>query len=286
MIRAVLVVIMHEFFASSVIQGALFPTALIAVVTASMSVMVLAHRLSFLTVGVSHASLAGLGIAVTLSLPLLPTATFISCLLAMLLAWMPRNEGISEDTGTGLLFAGSMALGIVLLSRVSQSEVNIFGLLFGDILTVNPDESLWLSFVGAVIVLLLAIFARRWWSIAFDPVTASASGLAVGPLRILLYATVGMSVMMCVKLAGIVLTTGMMVLPAATAWFWGRSLPGLWALSVAVALSGSFIGLYISYVWDWPSGATVVLILCLMFIVSWGILWIKKLLGKRRLKLE
>lgn len=277
---------LHDFLTSPVIHGALLPAGLIAVVTASMSVMILAHRLSFLTVGVSHASLAGLGLAVTLSLPLLPTATFISCILAVLLAWMPKSDGISEDTGTGLLFAGSMALGIVLLSRVSQSEVNLFSLLFGDILTVNPDEYRWLAFVAVVIILLLLIFARRWWSIAFDPVTAAASGLAVGPLRILLYATVGMTVMMCVKLAGIVLTTGMLVLPAATAWFWGRSLSILWAISMIVALTGTYLGLYLSYVQDWPSGATVVLMLCCMFMLSWGISWLKKEHGKKQLEQE
>ncbi|MDQ6976240.1 MAG: metal ABC transporter permease [Mariprofundaceae bacterium] len=274
---------LHDFLTSPVIHGALIPAGLIAVVTASMSVMILAHRLSFLTVGISHASLAGMGLAVTLSLPLLPTATIISCILAVLLAWVPKSDGISEDTGTGLLFAGSMALGIVLLSQVSQSDVNLFSLLFGDILTVNPDEYRWLAFIAVLILLLLLVFGRRWWSIAFDPVTAAAAGLPVGALRILLYATVGMTVMMCVKLAGIVLTTGMLVLPAATAWFWGHSLRMLWVISMLVALTGTYIGLYISYVQDWPSGATVVLMLCCMFILSWGISWIKKEHGKKRL---
>jgi len=271
-----------SFFASPVIQDALLPATLIALVTASMSVMIIAHRLSFLTVGVSHASLAGLGLAVTLALPLLPTATVIACLLAVLLAWIPKSEGLSEDTGTGLLFAGSMALGIVLLSRVSQSEVNLFGLLFGDILTISPDEYRWLLLIGVVIIMLLLVFARRWWSIAFDPVTAFASGLAVAPLRVLLYATVGMTVMMCVKLAGIVLTTGMLVLPAATAWFWGRSLVGLWLMSMVVALVGTYTGLYVAYQEDWPSGATVVLMMCVLFMISWGISWLKKQQDKKQ----
>ncbi len=269
------------FLHSPVIREALLPAGLIAVVTASMSVMILAHRLSFLTVGISHASLAGLGVAASLGLPLLPAATVIAIALAVSLAWMPSVDGIGEDTGTGLLFAGSMALGIVLLSRLSASQIDVFALLFGDILTVTTLETRWLMMVGLVIVLMLLVFARSWWAIAFDAVTAMASGVPVQMLRMLLYATVGMTVMMCVKLAGIVLTTGMLVLPAATAWFWGRSLVGLWWISILVALLGTYLGLWLSYLQDWPSGATVVLVLCLIFVCSWGLACRRKQKGKR-----
>jgi len=268
--------LLHDFLASPVMQGALPPSLLIAVVASSMSVMVLAHRLSFLTVGVSHASLAGLGLAVALSLPLLPTATVTAIIVALLLASMPKSRGISEDTGTGLLFAGSMALGVVLISRASQYEVDLFGLLFGNILTVSPDEWHWLCLIGAIILVLLLLAARSWWSIAFDAVTAEASGVPVGPLRLLLYGATGLAVIMCVKLAGIVLTTGLMVLPAACAWFWGRSLASLWLLSIGFAVTGTLGGLLLSYREDWPSGATVVLVLCLLFIASWGGSWLKQ----------
>ncbi|HKI59984.1 MAG TPA: metal ABC transporter permease, partial [Mariprofundaceae bacterium] len=84
---------LNQFLASQVMQESLAPALLIAVVASSMSVMVMAHRLSFLTVGVSHASLAGLGLAVTLSLPLLPTATVFALLVTFLLASMPKRQG-------------------------------------------------------------------------------------------------------------------------------------------------------------------------------------------------
>jgi len=235
-----------QFLASPVMQGSLLPAMLIALVASSMSVMVMAHRLSFLTVGVSHASLAGLGLAVTLSLPLLPTATVFALLVTFLLAAMPKKRGIGEDAGTGMLFAGSMALGVVLISTAGRYEVDLFGLLFGNILTVSTTELSWLLLVAAAIVFSLLLFARAWWSIAFDAVTAEAAGLPVNGIRLVLYGATGLTVIMCVKLAGIVLTTGLMVLPAACAWFWGRSLAGLWLLSVVFSLIGTWIGLMIS----------------------------------------
>ncbi|MFC1542617.1 metal ABC transporter permease [Pseudomonadota bacterium] len=274
--------ILNQFFASHVMQESLLPAIFISVVTSSMSVMVLAHRLSFLTVGVSHASLAGLGLAVTLSLPLLPTATVTALLITLLLANIPKKQGITDDAGIGMLFAGSMALGVVLISTASRYEVDLFGLLFGNILTISDSEMQWLTLVGLLILGCLIIFARGWWSIAFDPTTAAASGLPVPTMRMILYGVTGLTVIMCVKLAGIVLTTGLLVLPAACAWFWGRSLVSLWALSVIFSLAGTLVGLVVSYHKDWPSGATVVMTLCCIFIMSWGGAWLKQRVQKHK----
>jgi len=267
--------IFAQFWASPVMREALTPALLIALVTASMSVMVMAHRLSFLTVGVSHASLAGLGFAVTLALPLLPTATIFSVSIALLLALMPKKKGISEDASTGMLFAGSMALGIVLISNAANPQVDLFGLLFGNILTISSSELNWLYLLSGLILFSLLLAARAWWSIAFDATTADASGLPVSSLKLLLYGMVGLTVILCVKLAGIVLTAGLMILPAACAWLWGRSLLSLWLLSVMFSIAGTLLGLIWSYTYEWPAGATVVLALCLFFMLSWCASWLK-----------
>ncbi len=267
---------LSAFFSSPVMLGALFPALLIAVITSSMSMMVLAHRLSFLTVGVSHASLAGLGLAVTFSLPLLPTAALTAILVALALAMMPNRQGINEDAGTGLLFAGSMALGVILISNANSYEVDLFGLLFGNILTVSEQDSQWITWGSLLVLLSLVVWAKSWWSMSFDMVTAKASGIATSRLRLILYGVIGLTVVMCVKLAGIVLTTGLLVLPGACAWFWGRSMFSLWALSLAFSLLGTLGGLMWSYQYDWPSGAAIILMLCVLFVCSWFISWLKQ----------
>ena len=271
---------LSSFFSSPVMQAAFWPALLIAVLTSSMSMMVLAHRLSFLTVGVSHASLAGLGLAVTFSLPLLPTAAVTAIIIALLLAAMPNRQGINEDTGTGVLFAGSMALGVILISNANSYEVDLFGLLFGNILTVSEQDSRWITWGSLFVLLSLMMWAKSWWSMAFDMVTAKASGIATARLRLILYGVMGLTVVMCVKLAGIVLTTGLLVLPAACAWFWGRSMFSLWALSLSFSLTGTFAGLMWSYQYDWPSGAAIILMLCVLFMLSWLSSWLKQQLSE------
>jgi len=259
---------MSGFLSSQVMLEALGPATLIAVVASSMSVMVLAHRLAFLTVGVSHATLAGLGIAVVLSLPLLPTAAVSAVIVALLLGVVSPKRGMNEDAATGVLFAGAMALGIVLLSGASRHEVDLFGLLFGNILMVSEEDKFWLLCGSLPVLAALSWAARPWWAMAFDAASMRAMGLPVQGYRLLLYAVVGLTVVMCVKLAGIVLTAGLLVLPAASAWLWGRGLLSIWILSLFLSLAGTWLGLYVSYLFDLPSGATVVLLLCGVFTLS------------------
>ncbi len=267
---------MSDVLTSEVIRAALFPATLIAIVASGMSVMILAHRLAFLTVGVAHATLAGVGLAVVLALPLLPTAAATAIIVSMLLAAMPRHRGLNEDAGTGVLFAGAMALGIVLLSTTSKYKVDLFGLLFGNILTISEHDQYWLMWGSGIVIMAFIWAVRPWWSIAFDATTAATSGLPVHFYRLLLYAVVGLTVVICVKLAGIVLTTGLLVLPAASAWLWGRGLFSLWLISLFISISGTWLGLFLSYILDWPSGATVVLTLCAFFVLSWVGSWLKQ----------
>ena len=273
---------LNQFFNSPVMQDALPPALLIAFITASMSIMVVAHRLSFLTVGVSHASLAGLGLAVALSLPLLPTAAATAIAIALLLAVLPNRQGINEDAGTGMLFAGSMALGVVLISSTSRNEVDLFGLLFGNILTVSPDDMQWIMGGSILVIFSIILWAKSWWSMAFDMITAKASGIATSRLRLILHGMIGLTVVMCVKLAGIVLTTGLLVLPAACAWFWGRSMFSLWWLSLSFSFVGTLGGLMWSYQYDWPSGAAIILMLCVLFTASWAASWLHQQYQKSR----
>ncbi len=265
---------MSGFLASEVMREAIGPAMLIAVVASSISVMVLAHRMAFLAVGVSHATLAGLGIAVVFALPLLPTAAVTAVIVALLLGVISPQRGMNEDAATGVLFAGAMALGIVLLSGASRYQVDLFGLLFGNILMISPQDRFWL-WCGSLPVLIAMLWAARpWWSLAFDAASMRAMGLPVQGYRLLLYAVVGLTVVMCVKLAGIVLTAGMLVLPAASAWLWGRGLLSIWLISLTLSLIGTWLGLYASYVYDLPSGATVVLLLCAVFLVSRFAYWL------------
>lgn len=265
---------MIDFLASEVMRAALLPALTIAVAAGTVSVMVVAHRLAFLCVGVSHASLAGLGLAVFIGAPLLPMALLTALGVAVLLNLMPKRAGIGTDTGTGILFAAAMALGVILISHADSGGVDLLSLLFGNILTVPSHERIWLLATFVLTLTAFTVAARPWWSLAMDPVCAEAEGVPAAPYQLALYILVAITVIMGVKLSGIVLASGLMVLPASIAWFWGRGLMQLWIASVLFAIVGTWAGMWASYAWDWPTGATVVLALSTLFFLSWGISWI------------
>jgi len=138
---------------------------------------------------------------------------------------------------------------------------------------VADHDLVWMRLLVPLTMVVVLLMAKAWWSIAFDATTAAANGLPVRRYRLFLYATTGVTVILCVKLAGVVLTTGLMVLPAAIAWFWGRSLLSLWLISVVAGVMAVFFGLMLSYMLDWPAGASIIVLLCLFFCMSWGCQW-------------
>ena len=161
--------------------------------------------------------------------------------------------------------------------------LNLFRMVVGGLVARhNPDFFAALALgivsgaIAAVVIGGLLLAARAWWAIAFDATAVAASGASVSAYRFMLHGIVALAVILCVKLSGIVLTTGLMVLPAACAWFWGRSLGALWAISLGVSLTGTLVGLLASYAYNWPSGATVVLALCILFALSAGGAWLRQ----------
>ncbi|MDX8376960.1 MAG: metal ABC transporter permease [Mariprofundales bacterium] len=262
------------FFFSDFMLPALLPALGIAIVAALMSVLILAHRLSFLVVGVSHASLAGMGLAVHLALPLLPLASACAVLVALLLASMPRNSGIEEDSGTGILFAISMAIGALLIATAPRGQTDLYGLMFGDVLTISADDIRWLWLAIPIVLASLVFAARPWWHMAYDMDSVAASGTRIQFYRLLLHGIIGITVILCVKLAGIILTTGLLVLPAACAWLYAKGLWALWGVSVTTAILSVPMGMQLSYSLDWPTGPCIVLILGAIFLLTWLITWI------------
>jgi len=256
---------MNGFWGDPVIADAL-PAALgIAAAAAAISVLVRAHRLGFLVVGVAHASLAGAGLAALLRWPLLPAAGFVAVGLAVAFAFLPRAR-IDEDATAGLIFAGGMALGLVLIAA-ADAQATLFGLLFGDVLAIDPAERRLLWFGLGIVAIGFALGARAWWMLAADAEAAEAEGHPVRHWRAALHALVGLCVMLGVKLTGIVLTAGLLMLPAAIAWPWVRGLASAFLGAVLASLLGTIAGLWLSWRFDAPAGAAIVLALMLL----WGL---------------
>jgi zinc transport system permease protein len=259
---------MIELLAEPLAQGfmrrALLMGTLLGAVGALLGVFIVQRGLSLLSDGLAHATFGGLALgllagassdnAIWAALP-------FTVAVALAIAALRRRARLGSDAATGVFFAFSFALGIVLLGlRPSRAgSVSVEALLFGSILSVSPDILVTMLVVG-VLALVTLVFA--WSRLAY------LSGVPVEALEYLLLGLTAVVVVVGVKTVGVVLVGAFIVIPAATAHLLGRTLRGIAILAAGFGIVGSAIGLLVSYHLNAASGATIILTLASFFFLA------------------
>ena len=259
---------MTEFLAYAFVQRALITGVLLGVTCAVLGVFVLLRRMAFVGVGLSHAALGGVAVGVVLGVsPLMAGAVFTSA-VAWLIGWMGGRGEVSEDTAIGVFFPTAMALGVILMSFSPEYRQDLLGYLFGNILSVRSSEVLPLVGFCAMALGLLAFWFKELLFMGVDEEAARAAGIPVELLRYLLLTLIAVTIVAAMRLVGIVLVSAFLVIPAATGQALARSLHGMVAISVGSAVVAVLGGLWLSWSWDLPSGAAIVIVSALMFFLS------------------
>jgi ABC-type Mn2+/Zn2+ transport system permease subunit len=260
---------MMEFLSYSFIQNALLTGGVLGVTCALLGVFVVLRRMAFIGVGISHAALGGVAIGLVLGVPPVLAAGTFSVVVAWVIGWITRRGEVSEDTAIGVFFPTSMALGVALISLSPIYQQNLMGYLFGNILSVGPAD-LWilLGLLGGSLG-VLALFFKEFLFLGVDEEAAKAAGLPAAFLSYLLLTILALTIVAAMKLVGIILVSAFLVIPAATGQTLGRSVRGMVFFSVAVALVSVFMGLWLSWIWSLPSGASIVLFAAALFFGSY-----------------
>jgi zinc transport system permease protein len=189
--------------------------------------------------------------------------------VAWVIGWITRKGEVSEDTAIGIFFPTAMAMGVALISISQTYRQDLMGYLFGEILSVGPRD-LWglLLLTGFSLGTLILLF-KEFLFLGVDEEAAKAAGLPAAFLNYLLLSILAVTIVAAMKLVGIVLVSAFLVIPAATGQTLAASVRGMVALSVAAALVAVGGGLWLSWLWDLPSGASVVLFSAVLFFVSY-----------------
>jgi len=188
--------------------------------------------------------------------------------VAWAIAWLTGQGTVSEDTAIGIFFPSAMALGVVLISLTPTYRQDLLGYLFGNILSVTRTD-VWLLVGVSVLALgLLWLFFKELLFLGVDEDAARAAGLPVGLLRVLLLTILAVTIVAAIKLVGIVLVSAFLVIPAATGQTLARSVRTMLAVSVGSAVLAVLGGLWLSWRWNLPSGAAIVLLSAALFFVA------------------
>jgi manganese/iron transport system permease protein len=209
--------------------------------------------------------------------PLFWWALFTAVISALGIGAISRSTKIKEDTAIGIIFAGTFALGVALISTVRSYTVDLAHFLFGDVLGVRSADLWLIGIFGGLILLSVLAFYKEFMVLSFDPVLAATLRLPVRFLDFLLIILIAVAIVVSLQTVGVALMVAMLVTPAATAYLLTRRLPVMMALAAASAAFSGVMGLYLSYYLSIASGAAVVLTCTAIF----GLVWVAQALRRR-----
>jgi zinc transport system permease protein len=256
-----------EMLSLGFMQRAFVGGALIGATCAFLSVFVVLRRMAFVSQGVSHASFGGVALAVLVGASPTAGAAVFAVGTALAIGTVSRRRRVTEDSSIGIFLAVAMALGVIFLGLKQGSTSNLFGYLFGSILSILPSDLPWmLGMTGAVFVLLL-LFVKELYFYVFDEDMARVAGVPVDFLYFGLLILLAVTIVASLKLVGVILVTALLIIPGTAARLVTTNIVALIGLSVGFGVAGVVLGLTAAYLLNLSPGATIVLVLFVIFLV-------------------
>jgi len=263
---------MTDIFEFQFMQNAFMAGIMLSLVLALVSFFVVLRRFSFIGVGVAHSAFGGVALGTLLGISPTLVAIGFAVVISNAIGFISRQGKLSTDTAIGIFFSLAMALGVIFIGLSDRYNVDLFGYLFGNILAVSKFDLGLIAVLGGMIVLFLILFFKELLFIAFDHEVAWVSGVSVPFFDHFLLTLLALTVVISMKVVGIILVSALLVIPgAAAAQITGRYV-SMVVVAMAVALTATVGGLIISYYADLASGATIVTLAAFIFFVAfvWG----------------
>ena len=249
-------------------QRALIAGVILAALLAWLGVFVVMRKMSFFSDGIAHSSLAGIAIGILASLQPLITAVIFSILFALAIYYLEKRTSLSSDAIIGMLFTSGMALGVVLISFKSGYQPDLMSFLFGNILAINNRDLVIIAALSAAISCFLAFNHRGITLMSLDRDSAYVEGINVDSLQVILYIVLAVSVVLGLKVLGIILVSALLIIPPSTAKLVSTSFRLLIVESLLFSEATVLAGIAISYYVNAPTGAVIVLVGTVLFFLA------------------
>jgi zinc transport system permease protein len=248
-------------------QRALVAGILIGLLSGYYGVFVVQRRLSFLGIGLAHSAFGGVALGLLLGTNPLWVALPFTVVVALAISWVTQQGTVSGDTAIGIFFSVAIALGVLFLAMRETYTADAFAYLFGSILAVQPVDLYLIGGVTVVTLLTLPLWGR-WAYATFDRDLARADGVPVRRDDFLLSALLAVTVVAAVKLVGIILVAAFLVIPPAAARLVTTTFRAMTVVAILLSVVTALAGLIASYLFDIPSGATIILVQAAVFFVG------------------
>ena len=272
--------LLGQMFTYGFMVRALVVGLLVSLCSALLGISLVLKRYSMIGDGLSHVGFGALAIAATLGLAPLAVAVPVVVASAFLLLRVSENSKIKGDAAIGMISTGALAVGVMVLSLSKGMTTDINNYLFGSILAMSESD-VWMSAILATAVLMMfGIFYRKLFAVTFDETFARATGLRANLYNMLLAILTAVTIVLGMRMMGAMLISSLILFPALTAMRLCKSFHGVAICAAAVSVVCFLLGLISSYLYNTPTGASVVIANILAFLVFYGIAKLRERGGK------
>ncbi|MDV3221923.1 metal ABC transporter permease [Intrasporangium sp.] len=258
---------MTEILSIDFMQRALLAALLVGVVAPMVGIFVVQRRMSLIGDGMGHVALAGVAIGLLTDQSPVLTALVAAVIAAVVIELLRAHGRTSGDLALAIIFYGGIAAGVVIISKAPDgTPANLVKYLFGSILTVRADDLVVFAVLAVVIAVTTWVLRPRLFAVANDEEYARAVGLPVLALNIVLAVLTAATVVIAMRIVGLLLISALMIVPNAAAQLFARSFGSGVRWAVALGLVSAVGGVLLSYPLNTPSGGTIVLLAVAVFI--------------------
>lgn len=259
---------MADFFIYPFLQRALVSGLVIGITCSLIGVFVVLQKMSFFANAIAHSSLAGIALGFLIGINPMISAVIFGIIIALLISYLKNKSTLSVDTIIGIFLPTSMAIGVLIIGLLKSYKPDLLSYLFGNILAIDRFYMYLSLGLGLAVILIMAVFFKPYMFMAFDRELAALQGVKVVVYDYLFVIMVAATVIISTKVLGIILVSALIVIPAASSKNISTNFTQMVVFSIIFGFLSSLLGLFLSYILNLASGATIIMVSAAIFFIT------------------
>ncbi|MGX0847726.1 manganese transport system permease protein [Staphylococcus auricularis] len=257
---------LQHLFEYQFLNRALITSIVVGIACGTVGSLIILRGLSLMGDAMSHAVLPGVALSFVFGIPMFIGALISGMLASLFIGFISNNSKTKSDAAIGISFTAFLAAGVIIISLVN-SATDLQHILFGNLLAVTNSTLMSTVIVSAIVIALIIIFYRPLKISTFDPTFSRMSGLNTGLIHYFIMLLLSLVTVASIQTVGIILVVALLVTPASTAFLICKKLHTMMIVASLIGVVSSIVGLFFSYIYNIPSGATIVLCAFLIYVI-------------------
>ncbi|HDJ3709385.1 TPA: metal ABC transporter permease [Staphylococcus aureus] len=257
----------EHLFTYQFLNRALITSIIVGIVCGTVGSLIVLRGLSLMGDAMSHAVLPGVALSFLFGIPVFVGALITGMIASIFIGYITSSSKTKPDAAIGISFTAFLASGIIIISLINTTT-DLYHILFGNLLAITNSAFLTTIVIGSIVLILIIIFYRPLMISTFDPTFSRMSGLNTTLLHYFVMLLLSLVTVASIQTVGIILVVALLITPASTAFLISKKLYSMMIIASLISVISSIVGLYYSYIYNIPSGATIVLCTFVIYIIT------------------